>query len=186
MLMEIKRHVDDVDFSFQNQPSKIIFLKSVPQMEFTGKKVGPFDKGVETELPQWITEEIVESGFAKYSGGDMLSIVDITKAHWRESLPKSRSMSSIKSDFYYRLRKLLNELKSKGREDMEKLKEYEKTLSISNDILNCRLKKIVLLASSQYQSEEVKKNMASEEKFLLEELSKTIKEWREAVLKVHE
>ena len=183
ILRVVENQVEDVDLPLQNQTTKIIFLKAVPHIEFSGNMVGPFEKDGEAELPQWVAEELVESGFAKYSGSDALSTIDVTKAHWRESLPKSRSMSSLNAIFYYKLRRLLKDLKVEGQKDVEKQKEYEKILSMANDILNCRLQKIVILASSRYRSEEVKKNLTFEEIILLEELSKVIEEWRKGVLK---
>lgn len=185
MLREIGGRVDDVDLAFRNEPCRVTVLKPIPRMEVAGKMVGPLEEGVEAELPIWVADRLVEAGYAKPVGGGELTLAELTKVHWRESLPKSRSVSTLPQDFYCKLRRMLGELKAKGLRDLEKLKEYEKALSISNDILNCRLKKIVSLAASQYQTEEVKRSLASEERILLEEVSKLVKEWRENVLEAH-
>lgn len=182
MLSEFKSYIEDIDQGFQIQPIKIIFVKPVQKMNLAGKVIGPFEEGVEKELPQWISDVLVESGYAKYNEGEFLSLSDITKVHWRESLPKSRSLSVINPDFYSRLRKLLKLLQTKGNKDIEKLKEYEKIYTISKDILNCRLKKIVLFAASPYQSEDIKKNLTPEELGLLEELNRLISEWKNNML----
>jgi len=186
MLREIGERVGAVELSFRNEPCRVVALKPIPKMEVAGRVIGPVEEGVEVELPIWVADRLVEAGYVKHSVSGELTLVELTKVHWRESLPKSRSVSTLPPDFYCKLRRMLGELKAKGQRDMEKLKEYEKAMSISNDVLNCRLKKIVSLASSQYQTEEVKRNLTSEERILLEEVSKLIKDWRESVLEARE
>ncbi|MEM2902843.1 MAG: hypothetical protein QXO32_08990 [Candidatus Bathyarchaeia archaeon] len=185
MLSEIVGRVEDVNLAFQNEPIRVVVLKPVPRIEVAGRVIEPLEEGVEVELPMWVADRLEESGYVKPITSGELTLVELTKVHWRESLPKSRSVSTLPPDFYCKLRRMLGELKVKGQKDLEKLKEYEKAASISNDILTCRLKKIVSLASSQYQTEEVKRGLASEERILLEEISKLIKDWRESVLEAH-
>ena len=66
--------------------------------------------------------------------------------------------------------------------EMLKLKDYEKAISLSKDIINCRLRKIASLAASQVASGEMIQGMAKEEKMLYTSMSQMIADWNERLL----
>jgi DNA replication initiation complex subunit (GINS family) len=64
------------------------------------------------------------------------------------------------------------------------MREYEKALRHSRDIINCRLKKIVSLASaSAAQTNQIINNLTVEERNIYRLLRKNIEEWRTKILK---
>lgn len=176
--------INDIEFEFDNRTVRIIILQELPQIEVLGKKLGPFKNGDETDVPRWVAAEMVDSGVAKYREKEGLTLQDLSKVHWKEALPSSRQIPQLDQDFYCSLKHLISSLKEEGKKDIEKLKEYEKALSISNDIINCRLRKLVTYAASAYQSSDLFKNLTPEEKALLEDLTDLITVWREKIIKV--
>ena len=64
----------------------------------------------------------------------------------------------------------------------ERVQEYGKAKNLSWDIVNSRLKKIVALSSGPAQTEQVVKKFTSEEKFIYEQFSKLINEWKTQIL----
>jgi hypothetical protein len=168
-----------------NVPIKIIFLQDQSKIRVLGKFLGPFKKSEELTVPRWLGKEIVDEGVAKYREKEKLGLQELSKVHWRESLPTSRQLPHLDEDFYCKLRSLLSELKEMGKNDITRLKEYEKVLSISNDIVNCRLRKLVIFSASAFQSGDLIKNLTLEERSLLEILSKTIQDWREKILEMN-
>ncbi|WP_455367987.1 hypothetical protein [[Eubacterium] cellulosolvens] len=180
------RDINDMEFEFENNTIRIIILQELPDLEVLGKKLGPFKKGDETDVPRWAAAEIVNSGAAKYREKEGITLQELSKVHWKEALPSSRQIPQLDRDFYSNLRHLLSSLKEEGKKDIEKLKEYEKALSTSNDIVNCRLRKLVTFAASAYQSTDLIKNLTPEEKVLLEDLTDLIAIWREKMVKVKE
>ncbi|WP_455367285.1 hypothetical protein [[Eubacterium] cellulosolvens] len=176
--------INDMEFEFENSTVRIIILQELPQIEVLGKKLGPFKNGDETDVPRWIAAEMVNGGVAKYREKEGLTLQELSKVHWKEALPSSRQIPQLDHNFYCNLKYLISSLKEEGKKDIEKLKEYEKALSISNDIINCRLRKLVTYAASAYQSSDLFKNLTPEEKALLDDLSNLITIWREKILKV--
>jgi len=104
--------------------------------------------------------------------------------HWKERVQPVRQISSLPEDFYPRLRRYLAGLKREAVNDPEKMKEYEKVSRLSHDIINCRLKKIVSLASTFVQTNQILKNLTREERIIYERLSSIISDWRSKILKV--
>ena len=80
----------------------------------------------------------------------------------------------------------MTELKEDAAKAPEKLREYEKSRHLTQDVVNLRLKKIVSLASAPAQTEQILKNFTSEERFLYEQLHKIICEWKTQILEYKE
>jgi DNA replication initiation complex subunit (GINS family) len=64
----------------------------------------------------------------------------------------------------------------------EKMKEYERAMNNARDIIDCRLRKIISLASSFGQTSQILENLSGEERLLYERLFGLIEEWRQAIL----
>jgi DNA replication initiation complex subunit (GINS family) len=64
----------------------------------------------------------------------------------------------------------------------EKVQEYEKTRQLAWDIVNSRLKKIVTLSSGPAQTDQIQKKFTSEERFIYEQIGKTMNEWKAQIL----
>ena len=176
--------IKDVDFMFENKPVKIIVNRNCPKIQLVGVKVGPFEEGKEYEIKYWVAKELERAGIARVREEELLDAVKLHKIFWKESIQQARQVSPLEEDFYPRLRRYLASLKRKAISNPEKLKEYDKARRLSRDIVNCRLRKIVSLASSPAQTNQTLKNLAREERVLYERLYEIINKWKQKILKV--
>ncbi len=106
------------------------------------------------------------------------------KIHWKERVQSVKQFSPLLEDFYPRLRRYLSRLKEDAVKNPEKMKERDRASRLSRDIVNCRLKKIVSLASAPAQTNQFLKNLTREERAIYERLHTIISEWRTKILKV--
>lgn len=176
--------IKDVDFMFENNPVKIVINRNCPEIQLVGVKVGPFEEGKEYEVKYWVAKELERAGIARVRQEELLDAVKLHKIFWKESIQQARQVSPLEEDFYPRLRRYLASLKRKAISNPEKLKEYDKARRLSRDIVNCRLRKIVSLASSPAQTNQTLKNLAREERVLYERLYEIINKWKQKILKV--
>lgn len=183
-MLEESSFIKDEDFVFENTPVKIVASRNCPEIELVGLKVGPFEEGKEYEVRFWIAHELEKAGIARFREEELLSAVKLYKMHWKERVQSVRQISSLSEDFYPRLRRYLASLKREAVNNPEKMKEYEKVSRLSRDIINCRLKKIVSLASTSMQTNQILKNLTREERIIYERLSSIISDWRSKILKV--
>ena len=65
----------------------------------------------------------------------------------------------------------------------EKIRDYERSMSLAQDIVNCRLKKIVSLSSSSLQMDQILRNLSREERSLYNDLFEMIGGWKSNILK---
>lgn len=183
MLLEGSSFINDEDFVFENTPVKIVASRACPEIELVGLKVGPFEEGKEYEVRFWIAREMEKAGLARFREEELLDAVKLYKIHWKERVQSVRQVSSLSEDFYPKLRRYIARLKKEAVNNPEKMKEYEKVSKLSRDIINCRLKKIVSLASTSMQTSHFLKNLTREERIVYERLFSIINDCRSKILK---
>ncbi|MHA1711055.1 MAG: hypothetical protein ACTSUS_03165 [Candidatus Freyarchaeota archaeon] len=183
MLEKPSKYVSDVDFVFENELVKMVVNRNYPEVELAGLKVGPFEEGKEYEVRFWVARELERAGVARIRWEE-LNAASLYKIHWRERVQSARQLAPLPEDFYPKLRRYLANLKREAITRPDKMKEYEKVIGLSRDVINCRLRKIVSLASLPTQSNQILQNLTKEERFIYEHLQNVISEWRSAILKV--
>jgi hypothetical protein len=169
---------------FENKSVKIVVNRNCPEIQLVGVKVGPFEEGKEYEVKHWVARELERAGIARVHEDELLDAVKLHKIFWKESIQGARQISLLEEDFYPRLRRYLARLKRKALSNPEKMREYEKVTRLSRDIVNCRLRKLVSLASSPAQTNQTLNNLAREERVLYEQLYAIINEWKSKIIKV--
>jgi len=175
--------IKTVDFIYENTPVKIIINRNHPEIQLAGLKIGPYEEGKEYEVKYWIAHELERAGIARLREEETLDSVKLHKISWKESIQQARQLSPLQEDFYPKLRRYLASLKRGAIGNPDKLKEYEKVVRLSYDIVNIRLRKIVSLASSPEQTNQTLKDLAQEERTLYKQLHKIIDGWKSNILK---
>jgi hypothetical protein len=185
-LQRIKEIIKDSELSFENELVKVIVKKDLPDIEIAGKNLKSLKAGNEAELPYWIAEELFKHGFVSFLDDYTLTLMGLSKIHWRETLSDSRQIPKLNKNFYKILKRFLHELKYLSDNDKAKLIDFEKALSLSKDVINCRLRKIVALAIASVRSGEIIQNLTVEEELLYQKLSSMINEWKDKLLRLEE
>ena len=175
------KSVEDADFSFENKPVKVVANRNEEKIELAGLKVGPFEEGREYEIRFWVAQELERFGIVRFREEDMLDVVKLHKIHWKERVQPTNKVSPLPEEFYPKLRRYLAYLKKDSNKKPEKLREYEKCVRSSRDIVNCRVKKIVSLASSPPLAAQTLQTLTLEERTLYHNLHTIINEWRSKI-----
>lgn len=175
--------VNEASFIFENKPIKVIANRNEAKIELSGLSVGPFEEGREYEIRFWIAQELEKVGIIRFRAEDLLDVAKLHKIHWKERVQPSSMVSPLSEGFYPKLRWYLDYLKKASRTSSERLKELEKSTRTSHDIINCRVKKIVSLASSPLLTAQTLEDLTPEERTLYHHLHQIIDEWRNKILK---
>jgi len=174
------------NFKFKNSEVRITVNRSQPEIKLGGITVGPFEEGREYRVKFWIAQELSRAGIVNIKDEDMINAVKLYKIHWTERVQPVKRISSLTEHFYPLLRFRISQLRSEAMKKPEKLRDYENFVKLSQDILNSRLKKIILLASSTEKTAGITQNLTIEEKWLYERLTKIIEHWRRRILSLGE
>ncbi len=170
------------DIEFENSPARINFLKDYPETRIADKVLGPYRMGQEVELPLWIARHLVEMGYAKFREDDQLTLKALSTTHYTETLPSARTIPKLSRSFYFRVRRLLKELRSQEAKDRSKGRDFDKALALARDIANIRIKKIASLGASSDQTTEQASNLTAEERALYDRIKQMIDEWKRDIL----
>jgi hypothetical protein len=168
---------------FENSLVRVIANRNVPEIELAGLKIGPLQEGVELEVRFWAAQELAKAGVVRFREEDTLEAVKLSKIHWKERVQTVRQISSLSDDFYPKLRRFMKDSKKKANSTPEKMTEYEKIVRLSRDIVDCRVKKIISLASAPAQTDQFLKSLTTEERALYGNLYNIIATWRNEILK---
>jgi GINS complex protein len=171
-----------VDTEFENSPSRVNFLREFPETRMGDRVMGPYRQGQEVELPLWITTHLVKMGYAKFRDEDQLTLNTLSTTHYKETLPGSRQVPKLPRIFYFQLRRLLKDLKSQEAKDRAKGRDLDKAVSLAQDIVNIRVKKIASLSASGEQTSELTSNLTAEELALYQNIRETVDKWKKDIL----
>jgi hypothetical protein len=178
----VSTEISDLDFDFENSLVRVTVNRNFPETKLAGLSVGPFEEGNEYEMHYWVARELEKGGIVHFRKEDCLDAGKLFKIQWKERAQTAGQISSLSDDFYPRLRRYVSELKDESTKAPERMREYETVTHLTRDIVNSRLRKIVALASSLTQTEQMAKNLTREEKFLHQQLSNIIHSWRKQIL----
>jgi hypothetical protein len=181
MFNEIAEILNSIALEYDNTDVKVITKQALPEINVAGA-VGPIEAGREVDLKLWIAKELAATGIVKFREEDSLSTATLNKIHWRETIQGGMQISQLPQFFYPKLRKLLSELREQSRSDPTRIQEHQKALHLSQDIITCRLKKIVNLASAPAQTNNILGNLTKEEQALYKIFKNAIDEWRKNIL----
>jgi hypothetical protein len=174
--------IADVDFEFENLPARIVIAREIPFSHPATEILRTAKVGQEAEVPYWIAEQLVAADLAKFRDEDLLDLAKLSKTHWKETIPSSTQLPQLYPRFYCTLRRFLAKLRTEGKQDPSKLREYEKAENLSHDIINCRIRKIASFAAAPAASSDLLKSMTPEEQNLYKELRTAISEWKSSIL----
>jgi hypothetical protein len=175
--------IRDADFVFENSIIRVVANRNSPEIELAGLKIGPLEEGTELEVRFWAAEQLAKAGMVRFREEDVLDAVKLNKIHWKERIQSVKQISPLLDDFYPRLRRFIRDSKKKANSTPEKAAEYDKTIRLAHDIVNCRVKKIISLASAPAQTDQFLKSLTIEERALYQRLYDIITEWRKEILK---
>ncbi|UCG37395.1 MAG: DNA replication complex GINS family protein [Candidatus Bathyarchaeota archaeon] len=167
---------------FENDLIPVVANRNEPKIVLGGFQVGPFQEGREYDVPFWVAHDLEKAGIVHFREEDFLDVVKLHKLHWKERVQPASQLSQLPEKFYPKVRRYLLLLQSLSQRNPEKLKDYEKSARISRDIVNCRVGKIVSLASSSLLSDQALQRLTQEERSLYYSLQGAIEEWKTKIL----
>ncbi len=173
----------EVKFILQDTLVNVKLAEDMTSLNVIGLTMN-IKEGKEIEVPYWVAEEIVKAGKGELIE-DRFNVKELAKAHWREALPSSRHLSPIGDNFYFNLRRFSEKLKDESVGNIEKMNDLEKVNSMAQDIINCRVRKLVSLATSQVDQSEIIKNLTFEEKMLFDTIKELVSNWKKKILEVN-
>jgi hypothetical protein len=180
---DIGEIVDRLRMTFLNDVRECIFRKDVPTIIACGHQLGPYHQGDHADLPNWVIEKFLKHNLVDLAAEDAYESLRRVENLYREDEKQPHKLQPFHPNLYAALnRKLLRLESDKTSLDPRSYEEIEKLKRIIPFLVESRLSKIVRAAKSG-ACLEMRKQMANEERWLCEELSRVVSEWRDHVMR---
>ncbi|MHA2020519.1 MAG: hypothetical protein ACW98J_00165 [Candidatus Thorarchaeota archaeon] len=171
------------EIQFLNETRTCSFREDVPELSIAGEKLGPFKSGTETQLPNWVIEKLVAH-----------NLVDLDATEAYESLRRFQNLYNAEEKQPHKLQvfppllysaiiRKVNQLQSdKTSIGPRRHDEIEKIRNMLEILVETRLSKLWRVAKSKSgANQDRRKQMAIEERWLVDELGTLLSTWREMV-----
>ena len=178
---EAKEEMNRFEMMFLNEARECIFQKPMPEITVAGNKLGPFKKGDQVSLPNWIIEQLLKHDIVDIAVKDAYDSLRQLQNLYREEEKQPHRLQTFQPFLYTALsRKVLRLQSDRTSIDPRKYDEIEKLQRMVPFLVETRLSKILRVAKSgAYQ--EKRKQMAYEERWLCEELIELLSGWRQNI-----
>ncbi|MCP8310001.1 MAG: DNA replication complex GINS family protein [Candidatus Methylarchaceae archaeon HK01M] len=170
----------DCEAGFLLVPVKAVMKQGLPPIEIGSVSQPETNEGDIIEVPRWVAEVMVQMDFAEIQEESF--DVELFKALSRECMQDSSQPSTLKSDFYHRIRRQITLKKSMMEIDSSLKGEYEKFLAKAYDLIALRTSKLSNLACLPSLSPDLEKKLTSEEKKLFESIHSLVEDWKKSIL----
>jgi hypothetical protein len=177
--IDAKAIVERFEMQFLMEKRRCIFTDNVPQVLVANHELGPFKKGQEVKLPNWVIEKFSSRGLADIHQDDEYeSTIELKKLYQMEK-GQPYNLQRFPSFIYTAAgRRLLQLQGDKTSLDPKRYEGIESIQQMMSVMVETRLAKIMDIAKSGGNHDK-RKQMAHEEQWLLDRLSYLIDAWRE-------
>ncbi len=171
-------------FLFEEDSVPVVFLKPFQAIMAGESQIGPFEEGREVKIPFWVAAVLAESGVAQFKDEDVKLIrsSELYKLSWKEE--RNEVLSQLPPHFYPKVRALLKSLNEgiKQNPTHTLLSEQRQSQMKAQDMINCRLQKILRLAMERSPTKSMIDLLSQEERALYAVLRSEIEGWRQRIL----
>lgn len=174
---------DDVLFEYRNTLITVVILEEIDEFTIQNVTYGPFEKGRETDLPRWIAEILLSQNKVRIKDTD-IGPSDLQKALWRET--SEPDLQQLSSNYYFIMKHRIAQLvqENKRSPNQVRLATQNKMERLLRDLVTSRLLKLMKISLRENRLEEIKSNMTEEERWLVDRLTKLLRNWEKIVLEV--
>jgi DNA replication initiation complex subunit (GINS family) len=179
---EAKDEMKRFEMLFLNDSRECIFQKPMSEITVGGRELGPFKKGDQVNLPNWMIEQLLKHDIVDIVPEDAYDSLRRLQNLYREEEKQPHKLQTFQPYLYTALsRKVLRLQSDRTSIDPRKYDEIEKLQRMLPFLVETRLSKILRVAKSgAYQDK--RKQMAYEERWLCEELIDLLSGWRQNIM----
>ena len=162
----------------------VIFLKPFAANKVGDLELKSFTEGDEAKMPYWAAKVLENDGIARLNREEsqQLKSGELFKLSWKEE--RNETLSPLPPNFYPKLRDLILLLNESIKQNPTHttLSEQRQAHMKAQDLINCRLQKILHISFEKNPQKSVVDSLQPEEKALFNAIRSEIDEWREKIL----
>jgi GINS complex protein len=174
------RSIRDREFAYLLTGTRLRMKQKVPRIDIGSIHLDPMNEGDTIDLPRWVAEVLVEMGVSENQEENFSS--EVFKAVTREKIAGSDQLSTLRPDFYLKVRRQLSFAIGSSNFRNVNVTELEKTRTLVYDLVALRLRKILSIATSLSAPTDIKEKLTPEEYQIFDAVYSLLQSWRSIVM----
>ncbi|HZW56110.1 MAG TPA: hypothetical protein VFF30_07465 [Nitrososphaerales archaeon] len=172
--------IRDREFAYLLSATRLKVRQNIPKLEIGSVNIDALSQGDVVELPRWIAEVLVSLELCESQEESFSS--EVFKAVNREKIAGQDQISSLKPDFYLRIRRHLAFARDAVAKKPFLVPEFDKTKTLIYDLIALRLRKILIIAASLSPPPDIKEKLTPEEYQIFDTVYNLLQSWRSIAL----
>ena len=170
----VVQSIRDREFSYLLSNTRLRVKQKIPKVDIGSIHLEPMNEGEAVDLPRWIGEILIDMDLCESQEESFAS--EVFKAVTREKIAGPDQLSTLRQDFYLRIRRHLA-FATDARKLASNL-ENEKTRALIYDLMALRLRKILGIAASLSPPTDLRSKLTPEEYQIFESVYSLLQSWR--------
>ena len=172
----VLQSIRDREFAYLLSGTRLKVKKKTTKVDIGSVHLEPMNEGDAVDLPRWIAEVLVDLDICESQEESFAS--EVFKAVTKEKIVGSDQLSTLKPDFYLKIRRHLAYAGNPNNLKPNAIPELEKTRTLIYDLITMRLRKILSIAASISPSTEVRDKLTPEEYQIFDSVYSLLQSWR--------
>jgi GINS complex protein helical bundle domain len=167
--------IRDREFTYLLSSTRLRVKHKIPKMDIGSIHLESMNEGDAVDLPRWIAEVLINMEVCESQEESFAS--EVFKAVTREKIAGSDQLSTLRSDFYLKIRRHLS-FANDSRNKSVANAEIEKTRTLIYDLMALRLRKILGIAASLSPPTDLRGKLTPEEYQIFDSVYSLLQSWR--------
>ena len=168
--------IKDREFAYLLSPSRLKAKQKIPKIDIGSIHLELMNPGDVVDLPRWIGEVLVNLDLCESQEESFAS--EVFKAVTREKIAGNDQLSTLKPDFYLKIRRHLSYANDSSNLKPSEIPEIEKTRTLIYDLMAMRLRKILSVAASLSPPLDFREKLTPEEYQIFDSVYTLLQSWR--------
>ncbi|HXQ92192.1 MAG TPA: hypothetical protein VN739_04240 [Nitrososphaerales archaeon] len=176
----IIQSIRDREFAYLLSGTRLRVRQKFSRIDVGSIHLDPMNEGDSIDLPRWVAEVLVDMNICENQEESFSS--EVFKAVTREKIAGSDQLSTLRADFYLKIRRHLNYASGSASLRPISIPELEKTRTLIYDLIALRLRKILSIAASLSPPIDIKEKLTPEEYQIFDSVYGLLQSWRSMIM----
>jgi hypothetical protein len=177
---DVIQSIRDREFAYLLSGARLRVKQKTSRIDIGSIHLEPMNEGDMIDLPRWVAEVFVNLNICESQEESFSS--EVFKAVTREKIAGSEQLSTLRPDFYLKIRRQLAFASELGNIKPNLIPEIEKTRTLIYDLIALRLRKILSIAASLSPPTEIREKLTPEEYQIFDSVYSLLQSWRSMMM----
>lgn len=176
----VLQSIRDREFAYLLSSTRLKVKQKIPKIDIGSVHLEAMNEGDAVDLPRWIAEVFIGLDLCESQEESFAS--EVFKAVTREKIAGNDQLSTLRPDFYLKIRRHLAFSGNPNNMKPSSIPELERARTLIYDLIALRLRKILSIATSLSPPPDTREKLTPEEYQIFDTVYTLLQSWRSIAL----